>query len=303
MLDSGFKNNNTALSLEENPLITVFRSALSSEKGMFREHHHTAFEITMVLSGKGVYSTKNAEYDFESGDIFFFSTDEFHWIKSLDTQAEFLNIHFEPRFIWANNFGVSGKELIKIFFSKKKKPMNKISNSNEASPIIKELIFKIENEITEKKQEYGAMIKVYLINILVETLRSYDKQLSQLDISYNSQTLKYMEDALSYIDRNLESELTLATLSDVAHMSKTYFCCQFKKLNGISPWEYITIKRIERAITYIETTNLTRLEIALKCGYNNAANFYHAFKRVTGKTPGDFKKTSGGILAGNVEQF
>lgn len=181
--------------------------------------------------------------------------------------------------------------------------MNKISNSNEASPIIKELIFKIENEITEKKQEYGAMIKVHLINILVETLRSYDKQLSQLDISYNSQTLKYMEDALSYIDRNLESELTLATLSDVAHMSKTYFCCQFKKLNGISPWEYITIKRIERAITYIETTNLTRLEIALKCGYNNTANFYHAFKRVTGKTPGDFKKTSGGILAGNVEQF
>lgn len=297
MSDTVIKNNISFLSSAENPLITVFRSSLPSEKGMFAEHHHTAFEITMVLSGSGIYSTKKAEFEFESGDIFFFSTDEFHWIKRLNTKAEFINIHFEPRFIWADNFGVSSKELIKIFFSKKKKPLNKISNTNEASPVIKELIFKIENEFTEKKQEFGAMLKIHLINILVETLRSYDKQLSQIDISYNTQMLKYMDDALNYIDEYLDSELTLETLSDVAHMSKTYFCCQFKKLNGISPWEYITIKRIERAITYLESTDMTRLEIALKCGYNNTANFYHAFKRVTGKTPGDFKKVSGNLLS------
>ena len=73
-------------------------------------------------------------------------------------------------------------------------------------------------------------------------------------------------------------------------MSKTYFCRQFKELNGISPWDYITIKRIEQAISYIETTNLTKLEIAAKCGYNNTSNFYHAFKKVTGKNPSDYKK-------------
>ena len=82
---------------------------------------------------------------------------------------------------------------------------------------------------------------------------------------------------------------TLEEISDVAHMSKNYFCRQFKKLNGISPWEYITVKRIERAIRYIENTDLARLEIASKCGYNNASNFYHAFKKVTGKAPGDYK--------------
>ena len=141
------------------------------------------------------------------------------------------------------------------------------------------------------------MLKIYLINILVEIIRSYEGQLSQFELSYSSESLKYMETALNYIDEHLESDLTLEMLADVAHMSKTYFCGQFKKLNGISPWEYITIKRIEKAITLIESSNLSRLEIALKCGYNNTSNFYYAFKRVTGKTPGDYKKVSTDILA------
>lgn len=281
----------------ENSLLTVFRSSLSLRSGMYEEHHHTAFEVTMVLSGSGTYSTKSSEFSFSKGDIFFFSTDEYHWVKHLDSESEFINVHFEPRFIWSENFGFSNKELIKIFFSRKKNPLNKISKELKTSDTIRNLMFKIEDEISQKKPEYETMLKIFLMNILVEIIRSYDGQLSQFELSYSSESLKYMESALNYIDEHLDSELTLETLSDVAHMSKTYFCSQFKKLNGISPWEYITIKRIEKAITLIETTNLSRMEIALRCGYNNTSNFYYAFKRITGKAPGNYKNLSSDILS------
>ena len=109
-----------------NSLLTVFRSAMPKDSSVYDEHHHTAFEITMVLCGSGIYSTKSTEFDFKDGDIFFFSTDEYHWVKTLSTDAEFINIHFAPRFIWSDNFGISNKELIKIFFSKKRIYQNKI---------------------------------------------------------------------------------------------------------------------------------------------------------------------------------
>ncbi|MBR2884167.1 MAG: helix-turn-helix domain-containing protein [Clostridia bacterium] len=288
MLEIQKKQLQSVENITATSLLTVFRSAVPKDSSVYDEHHHTAFEITMVLCGSGVYSTKSTEFDFKDGDIFFFSTDEYHYIKTLNTNAEFINIHFEPRFIWSDNFGISNKELIKIFFSKKKKSMNKLEHTSLQT--IRDLIFKIEEEMDTKKPEYETMLKIYLVNILVEIIRSYDGQLSEFDISYTSQTLSYMETALNYIDEHLDSDLTLELLSDVAHMSKTYFCGQFRKLNGISPWEYITIKRIERAITYIKSTDLTKLEIAVKCGYNNTSNFYHAFKRVTGKTPSDYKK-------------
>ena len=290
------KQYNNSIHITENSLLTVFRSSLPVQNDMFAEHHHTAFEITMVLSGSGKYSTKATQFNFTEGDIFFFSTDEFHWIESLESNAEFINIHFEPRYIWSENFGFSNKELIKIFFSRKKNPLNKIPNTSEVSQIIRDLMFRIEKEISTKKPEYETMLKIHLVNILVEIIRSYEGQLSQFEISYSTESLKYMEAALNYIDEYLDTELTLEVLADVAHMSKTYFCGQFRKLNGISPWEYITIKRIERAIMLIESTNLSRLEIALKCGYNNTSNFYYAFKRITGKTPGDYKKISTDIL-------
>ena len=276
--------------ITENSLLSLFRSSLPANTNTFEEHHHTAFEITMIIKGSGIYSTKSTQLEFVDGDIFFFSTDEFHWINNLKRDTEFINIHFEPRFIWSENFGFSNKELMRIFFNKKKTSLNRILNNTVTANRIRELIFKMEGEILEKNPEYETMLKILLVNILVEIIRSYDGQLAQFDISYTSQSLKYMETALEFIDEHLDSDLTLDTLADVAHMSKTYFCGQFKKLNGISPWEYITIKRIEKAISLIESTNLSRLEIALKCGYNNTSNFYYAFKRVTGKTPSSYKK-------------
>lgn len=273
---------------QKNILIRVFRSTLPAEGSMFYEHHHTAFEITTVLKGSGIYATKSNEFKFQSGDIFFFSTDEYHWIKKLDSKTDFLNIHFEPRYIWSENFGISGSELIKIFFNRKKNPHNKIEK--ESTQTIQKLIYKIEKEIREEKTEYEVMVKIHLMNILVEMIRTYCGKLSDNDITYSEESIRHIEKSLAYIDENLESDLTLEELSKVAHMSKNYFCRQFRKLNGISAWEYITIRRIERAIAYLETTNLTRLEIASKCGYNNTANFYYAFKKITGKTPADYKK-------------
>ena len=270
------------------PLVRVFRSRVGADTEVFSEHHHTACEITMVLSGCGIYATKNAEFDFAAGDVFFFSTDEYHFIKKLGENADFLNIHFEPRYIWSDNFGISNAELIKTFFNRKDL-VNKLESSSESARLIRELIYKINDEMAKKRPEYTTMVKIHLLNILVEMLRSLGFELSTEEKSGNSQTMRAVEDAMNYINANLESDLTLEGLSDYAHMSKTYFCSQFKKLNGISPWEYITIKRIEKAIMLIESTSLTKLEIAARCGYNNTSNFYHAFRRITGKTPRDYK--------------
>lgn len=278
-------------SSEKSPLL-IFRSSMPPEKTTFYEHHHTAFEITMVIDGSGIYSTNHSEFSFKSGDIFFFSTDEVHWLKKLDSRTNFLNIHFEPRFVWSDNIGISGKELIKVFLNRKNNPLNKLNTESESSKIIHELIYKMELEATQKKQEYETMLKVHLMNILVEMMRTFDGKLDESELLLSRHTLKYMTKVLNYIDENFAQDLTLLELSDIAHMSKTYFCRQFRELNGISPWEYITIKRIEKAISYIEQTDLTKLEIAAKCGYNNTSNFYYAFKKITGKSPSDYNKTT-----------
>lgn len=270
------------------PLLKVFRSKVNVKNNTSPEHHHTALEVTVILSGKGTYATREREYSFQKNDVFFYSTDELHQIKEVVCDAEFINLHFEPRYLWSESLGIASKELTKTFLNPPKTSDNKIPHNTYAADTIRELLFKTEQEISEQKPEFETMLTVYLVNILIEILRCRGDKLHSSDISANSHTLKAMENALNYIDTHLDSELSLKTLADTAHMSKTYFCSKFKQLNGISPWDYITIKRIEKAIYYIESTNMTRLEIALKCGYNNTSNFYYAFKKITGKSPGDY---------------
>ena len=105
----------------------------------------------------------------------------------------------------------------------------------------------------------------------------------------SEKSLQSLESAMNYINDNLETNFTLDMLAKGASMNRSYFCTIFKKMNGISPWDYITIKRIEKSVELLKTTDCTMLEIACKCGFNNTANFNRAFKKVTGRVPRSYK--------------
>ena len=91
----------------------------------------------------------------------------------------------------------------------------------------------------------------------------------------------HLETAMKYIDANLDSPLTLEDIAKNALMSRSYFCTVFKKFNGISPWDYITIKRIEKSVRLLKTSDMNKIEIA------SPSNFYKAFRHVTGKKTSD----------------
>lgn len=85
-----------------NPIFRIYISIQPKMKRQKRLHRHTEFEISLILSGKGVYSTTSGEYRFEKGDMFLFSTNEYHYITDIeygdDKCFQILNIQFAPRF-------------------------------------------------------------------------------------------------------------------------------------------------------------------------------------------------------------
>ena len=58
----------------------------------------------------------------------------------------------------------------------------------------------------------------------------------------------------------------------------------------MSPWDYITVRRIDLARKLLSDSDRNILDIAMMCGFNNTANFNRAFKKVTGKTPKEIRK-------------
>lgn len=269
--------------------LKLFHSIKSPVKRAFREHHHAELEISLFKSGTGTYRVLNNSYDFQSGDVFLFGTNSIHCITEINSPLTLMNIRFEPRFVWSAGSGLLSPDVLNIFFSQNAAYSNRLDRKNPATEEIRRLMLEIENEFVVRDREYELMINIKLLNIFAKLLRCYPC-FSKTSLSVNESSLRCLDRAINYINENLKNELSLSEIAAKANMSRTYFSTLFKKLNGISPWEYITIKRVEEAIELLKQNNKTVLDIAIECGFNSTANFNRAFRKVTGKIPSDYKK-------------
>lgn len=263
-------------------IIRSFHSTKQTMKIVFHEHHHTECELSILLAGRGVYSVHGKSYDFEVGDVFLFGSNEAHCVTEIDEPLEFLNIQFEPRILWEQS---DSTELLNLFAARSKSFSHRF---REASPVLRDLILGIERELAEQQPCCLIRVKYLLFSALVHMIRTYDCIDPDRGINAHVGITQSLSQSIRHINENLENKITLKEIADVACMTPTYFSSVFKKFNGISPWEYITIKRVERAIEMLKTTDMTKLEIAERCGFSSSSNFYKAFVAVTGKKPSDY---------------
>lgn len=263
------------------PYIKTFHSTVSPTKRSYNAHHHTEFELSVFIDGEGIYSVRGREYHFKPMDVFLFGSNEEHCITSIDKEINLLNIQFEPRILWEGSENI---ELLKLFSARNEQFVNRFDSSDT---ILTTLILSLENELKNKDIGYKIQAKYLLFSVLIHIMRNYPY--TQKDTSFSdSKATKQLKNAMRYIDNNLGNHLTLKDIADTACMTQTYFSSVFKKFNSISPWEYITIKRVEMAINLLKTSDMSKLEIAEQCGFSSSSNFYKSFLKITGKHPRDF---------------
>lgn len=96
-------------------------------------------------------------------------------------------------------------------------------------------------------------------------------------------------DTMSYVQINLDKNLTVAQLAKRVNQNQDYFSKQFMLHTGQRPLNYIHEKKIERAQYLIATTSKTFLEIALDTGFSNLPHFSKIFKQIVSLTPGEYR--------------
>ncbi|PRX53954.1 AraC family transcriptional regulator [Flagellimonas meridianipacifica] len=93
-----------------------------------------------------------------------------------------------------------------------------------------------------------------------------------------------------FIDQNLESDLSLNTVSEIAFFSPFHFHRVFKFVTGETLNGYVTRKRIEKSATELLHKNGTTTEIAHKFGFSDNSSYSRTFKKYFGVSPTEFKK-------------
>jgi AraC-like DNA-binding protein len=92
------------------------------------------------------------------------------------------------------------------------------------------------------------------------------------------------------IHQNPGHPWTVESLASVAGLSRSAFALRFKELVGESPVEYLTRWRMFRAACMLRRGDQPLSEIATLTGYESDVAFNKAFKRITGFTPGRYRR-------------
>ncbi|WP_427161975.1 helix-turn-helix transcriptional regulator [Aliinostoc sp. HNIBRCY26] len=91
--------------------------------------------------------------------------------------------------------------------------------------------------------------------------------------------------AIDYIHAHLDQNLTLDKIAASVYMSSHYFASLFKQSTGMTPHQYVTKCRIEKAKQLLRKHELPLVEICQQVGFQNQSHFTRVFRQHTATTP------------------
>jgi len=91
------------------------------------------------------------------------------------------------------------------------------------------------------------------------------------------------------------NDLSVDNVSSALSLNRSYLSKIFHQVFGISPSEYITKIRMERAYNLITDTDLPIKTIAHSVGYKDPYYFSRVFKKIHKTSPLALRKNSGNI--------
>ncbi|WP_135550544.1 helix-turn-helix transcriptional regulator [Paenibacillus cymbidii] len=93
-----------------------------------------------------------------------------------------------------------------------------------------------------------------------------------------------------FIEKHYGEDIYHELIADRLHISTSYLRNYFKEKTGRTLSDYLFEYRIEKAKSLLVETEELIQDIALKVGYPNANSFTRMFRRLTGLTPGEYRR-------------
>ncbi|ASV32151.1 helix-turn-helix domain-containing protein [Maribacter cobaltidurans] len=140
----------------------------------------------------------------------------------------------------------------------------------------------------EKDEFYYQLLNAILLQnntTLLDTHRLTSKKKATREELY--QRVLFVKD---FIDCNYHKNLRLQELANIALLSENHLLRNFNQIFGVTPFQYISNKRIQEAKRQLLETDKTIKEITFDIGYSSLGNFSNYFKNIVGQSPSELRK-------------
>jgi AraC family transcriptional regulator len=92
-----------------------------------------------------------------------------------------------------------------------------------------------------------------------------------------------------FIDERLGAHFGIDDLAALVKLGPQRFTERFRLTTGMSPWQYVQVRRVKRAQNLLAHRSTPLAEIALAVGFCNQSHFTNVFRHATGMTPREYR--------------
>jgi AraC-like DNA-binding protein len=262
-------------------------------------HWHDFMEISHVTRGTGRYEIEDTAFTVRAGDVVIINNIERHRVTY--DPAEPLHetvMHFAPDLLCPRDAGGLDARYLRLFLHDGAAFTNKPVLTGRTRAEVRRLVSEIRGEYRDRRPWYELMIKARLLTLVTCLLR--ECRVSEAGdpgmpatvrrgVAVRKKNIARLERILAYVRKSFRDEIHLDDIAKRFSMNASYFSDYFRRNLGITFREFLARARVQEALRLLEEDRMTITEIAFACGFNTTTGFYAAFKKVTGRRPGDFR--------------
>lgn len=243
--------------------------------------HKDCIEIVTVIKGRQTYISDGCTYDLTGGDVFISFLDQIHGSgENLQDINEIIWMQIDMRL--GDGFLGLSPEYGRILHHKLLSINEPVSKMDRASIKILMNAFELFSKMTQEDTQTGQSLLVTYLNRLARSQRENDE-------------MEYcFKEVLRFIEDNLCENIEIAALSRMCYLSESRFKHKFSEIIGISPKQYINLKKIEHAKemlqSRLDSSTVSITDIAMKLGFSSANYFSTVYKKFMGVAPSETGK-------------
>jgi AraC family transcriptional regulator len=281
-----FGNRDSDLSqlLPRKPLISSHKLDWT---GTFLEYHHQSTWETPYFSSNYHSIIVNNSHQipiwrwsgdrklykqFNKGDITIFPANTKNK-QSWDREWEFFLLCLDPQFMTQIAYESTGMESIEI-----------LPCFATPDPLIYQLCQVLISELRSGELCCHLYVEHLIAALSIHLIRQYSAKNQWLRDPHGLSRSK-LQQAISYINEHLTENLSLKDISKVVGMSPFYFTNLFKQSTGMTAYQYVIYRRIERAKQLLRQQELSIGEVSEQVGFESQSHFTNVFRKHTSKTP------------------
>lgn len=254
---------------------------------MVISHYHPSFEIYYLMEGERIYFVKDQSYSIQKGDFVFIPPNIIHKTLTNESYAhERILISFDHSFLSSITEHIPAIDWYNAF--DQDNPVITVQLSKRG--VLQDIMLKILTIYEENEPDSRAYLQVLVLELLLLINRYKDKK-HNLKADGQSPTDKRVFDIVRYINANYMNQLSLRSISQLFFISPYYLSHIFKDSTGFSFCDYLIQLRILEAKKLLGQTKYTMTHIAELVGFESSTHFGRTFKKVTGLTPRDYRKS------------